>query len=131
MQADGGGPRYPFREPVWERRRREAQEARASLRQGYDRLFGHRLVAGFVTLTSFGVGLALNPNAAVRLSSDDRAAALTLVLVSVAGVWLLTRLDRSRSVTGTWLRMGGFAVFGVVLAFVVPYLPPLLARLYP
>jgi hypothetical protein len=131
MQADGGGPRHSFREPVWERRRREAQEARASARKEYDRVFADRLVAGFVTLSSFGVGLALNPNADIRLSSGDWAVALAFVLVSVAGVWLLTRLDRSRSVTGTCLRMGGFAAFGVVLAFVAPYLPPLLARLFP
>jgi hypothetical protein len=64
------------------------------------------------------------------MSLQDRLLTAGFALLCVAGVWILTRVDRTQTASRIWLGKAGWFTLGILFAIALPFLGPVLERLF-
>lgn len=67
----------------------------------------------------------------LQLSATDYLFVALLLILSAAIVWLVTRVESNRPARHIWMENGGFFAVGVALMLAVPFLDPVLEKLFP
>ena len=122
----------PAPEPIWERRRRESVEADRELQKFHNRRFVRDIASTFAGLSGVAVVAAAGglPDG-LQLSATDYLFVALLLILSAAIVWLVTRVESNRPARHIWMENGGFFAVGVALMLAVPFLDPVLEKLFP